>query len=649
MASHSTCLRVMACFCSKSDADDDDKTKDDGELPTQENSEDSIQRMLPLKSGSRNSLSERTTGSRGFSCENFTQNIPVKPLTSVQIEELLNRGDLQEAYLNMLSLQREIQHEQDAPDEVSPLADLNNKENDLSLLYKALRTKITNIVQNSCDQTSKYLLKHAACIIQEEEKEKGGWRDAWRAAVRDGVRDTFKRVPLESKEQNTSWLPVHLGLLGKAVVEHLEKVKTEIVSLYPPSFNVFETYVSSCHEVMKEHLNGLLEKVTELKDYYAMLDFIINSYHSEKILGPEMECALTVPAVLVNQIKNKYCNCLQKDLHTFLDNVIQLEQKEVWLNHETPQTTDDEKFLTSHIHMDICTLIETYCQNSAKLDESLKKSVLCTCLETLTNFPKRFEEEFLKQNSSLLCSGPLDCCLWVKYHVAYINSFNFLKEKLEDFRDSCPDQVEQQRTELDGLVCRLSQALLQQFKTEIEPFMEKMMTKKWLKTNNGFKELTDKIEIYSGASRFMTSPPAESFVSDMHYHVVKEYISELLKRKYSCKGRKNELAAVKIEEQWDELRSLFSEMGSKLNWLYPLGAHLSEIIRQKKEKDIKNLLPSFLENYPDISEKQLSAILYFRERGFGQYIGNSVIRHFNDLKKKTVKKNHEHILFDKIK
>lgn len=46
----------------------------------------------------------------------------------------------------------------------------------------------------------------------------------------------------------------------------------------------------------------------------------------------------------------------------------------------------------------------------------------------------------------------------------------------------------------------------------------------------------------------------------MHYHVVKGYISELLKNKYSCKGKKNEEAAIKINEQWTELEKLFCEM-----------------------------------------------------------------------------------------
>lgn len=123
----------------------------------------------------------------------------------------------------------------------------------------------------------------------------------------------------------------------------------------------------------------------------------------------------------------------------------------------------------------------------------------------------------------------------------------------------------------------------------------------------------------------------------MHYHVAKGYIAEMLGNKYSCKGKKNEEAAEKINMQWTELNMLFRDMvrqklyvqmkehlsaythhyvlkcqivmcelcmflfqESTLDWLYSLGGHISKIIEQEHEKDIKNVLTPLVENYPDI-------------------------------------------------
>lgn len=204
----------------------------------------------------------------------------------MQISKLIEMEVLEEAHLNLLALRQEFKQEQERFSEDSPM-ELAKKEKDLSLLYRDLRNQVSTIVRdsNSLPSRNKGLLVPVARIIQEEErraKEPGGlpdsWMEAWREAVREGVRVKVQSVHLEGNEQNTSWLAVHLGLLGKAIVEDLENVRKQLRWSYPPSFKVFSTYVKSYHQVVGEHLKKLEVKVTELKDLYALLDWIINRY-----------------------------------------------------------------------------------------------------------------------------------------------------------------------------------------------------------------------------------------------------------------------------------------------------------------------------------------------------------------------------------
>lgn len=205
----------------------------------------------------------------------------------MQINNLIKDNILEKAYVNILSLREEVQCEKEALAGNDSPGELLNKEKDLSMLYNNLRDKLTEIVQQSSAQPSfnKELLVQMSGIIQEEEKREGdagkmgGWRDVWRAAIQRGVKETLEKIHLDSHEQNVSWLAIHLGQVGKVIVEQLEKVKAELTSSYPPSFNVFETYVSSFHKAVAEHLKVLLGKVTEVKDYYALLDFILKRYH----------------------------------------------------------------------------------------------------------------------------------------------------------------------------------------------------------------------------------------------------------------------------------------------------------------------------------------------------------------------------------
>ncbi|ROK15755.1 Exocyst complex component 3-like protein 4 [Anabarilius grahami] len=541
--------------------------------------------------------------------------IPALPLSVMEINTLIEKDFLEEAYVNLLSLRLELQRERQALDQEDCPIEQVHKEKDLSLLYGTLRNKMSAIVRNSSTLPScnKELLVYVAYIILEEEKRQGetgamqGWRETWRDAIRDGVRESLKKVHLDSRELNASWLAVHLGLLGKAVVEDLERVKTELLSSYPEDFKVFETYVSCHHEAVGEHLKTLLEKVTELKDYYALLDFIIHRYPSEKIMGscslqPELkedQRVLSLDKNFLNQIKIKYCSRLQADMRTSLDRIIELENEEMWKEKRKPNI--DEGIYSSHIDMDICTNIKGHVQGSRRIDENLEQKVVRSCLEELKTFPKRFESAFVEWSSPLSNSS-----LWVEYHISYINSFSALKEHMESFKDSCPIPLELVRREIDGLTTNLSRSLMEHFKTDVK-----------------------------------------AFVNEAHFFVVKEYVSQLMKNNYSCKNRKNETAATKIANQWEELKEIFQEMHSTSDWLHPVGDQLSKIIGCRKSHVKHNLQP-LVENYPDIRKSHLSAVLYFRGiiRGREKHI---ILQRLAELKESIGNAgSKEHALFNEI-
>nr|XP_055026487.1 exocyst complex component 3 [Misgurnus anguillicaudatus] len=558
--------------------------------------------------------------------------IPPKPCSVLTIRDYIETDELRQAYLNLLSLNLELQQERETLEEGASTVNRTNKETDLNMLLEGLRNKMFDIVRCSTQPSvNKELLVQVVTIILEEEKKPGimqGWRETWREAVRDGVRDTLKKVHLDSPEQNISWLAVHLGLLGKAVKDDLEKVKEELLNLYPPDFNVFETYVSCHHEIMEEHLKGLLEQVTESKDYHALLDFIVHHYASD----PKKEQkAIEQEQDFISKIKDAYCQRLVEDFKVALENIINIERDNMWKMKKTPERTDDG-FLTTEVHMDICQLIAAYAKNLKDIDETREEKIVQFCLEELHQFLTRFAEEFTEHTSFLLTSDLLDVFLWVQYHITYINTFHSLKDLMQCYKESCLAQVEQLEKDVDGLIQRLSQILIDHFKNDIKPYLNGMMTRKWLKTDEDFTEVTSTIENYSGLCKSMRNPAAQVFINDVHYYVTREYVSQLMKKKYSCKNNKNEEAACKLRTQWKELRKLFKEMGSSLDWLYPLGDYLSDIIGMENEKSIKDLLNPLVSNYPDISKKQMSAVLYFRDNGLSLE-RHQVMNQFNLIKR----------------
>ncbi|XP_027857199.1 exocyst complex component 3-like protein 4 [Xiphophorus couchianus] len=547
--------------------------------------------------------------------------IPHTPLSVMQINKLIEMEVLEEAHLNLLAMRLEFQKEQEQTGDDFPM-EMAKKEKDLALLYTDLRKKICTIVcdSNSFPARNKALLVHVARIIQEEEKraeEPGGlpdsWMEAWKEAVSQGVQVKVNGVHLERKEQNLSWLAVHLGLLGKTIVEDLENVKRELRWSYPPSFKVFSTYVKSYHRIVGQHLRKLEPQVTELKDLYALLDWILNKYKSEKIMGsfslqPDMaeeSAEMQLQEGFLKQLLEKYCCKVKEDMSAVLDRVIELEHETVWKDKTEPQREDN--LLLSPFPMDIWTVVQGKVDHSGKLDPDLVKKVIVSCLEELKSFPRKFETQF-KCHCSALQPQPL----WTDYCVTYINSFQALQEHMAGYQDSCPHEVEGFKREVKGLVVRLMEVLEEQFKEDVKPFLRRMMTRKWLTNNDDFKQLDGRIQRLSHHCDSMRPPHVKEFASRLHYHVVKEYVGQLMKNNYSCKNQKHEKAAAKINEQWNKLSNLFDDMKSNHEWLHHVGHDLSTIIGQSNKADIKSHLQPLVEHYPDFSKRHLVAVLYFR-------------------------------------
>ncbi|XP_061551804.1 exocyst complex component 3-like protein 4 isoform X1 [Phycodurus eques] len=299
--------------------------------------------------------------------------LPRIPLSVMQINKLIEMEVLEEAHLHLLALRAEFQRERlRLAQEDSPV-ELAKKEKDLSLLYADLRLKMASIVRTSVSLPARNegLLVHVARIVQEEDKRarepgglQGSWMDAWREAVDRGARDKVEGVHLEpSNDGNASWLAVHLGLLGKALLEDLEKAKNELRRSYPPSFRVFATYVRAYHAAVGRHLRTLEGRATRLKDLYALLDWTVRRYRGERIMGsaalePDMSAAdadLRVDDDFLRRLRTKFCDTVKEDLRASLDRLLELENEEMWSVGKRPDT-DADRLFTSVFHVDICTV-----------------------------------------------------------------------------------------------------------------------------------------------------------------------------------------------------------------------------------------------------------------------------------------------------
>nr|XP_015195394.1 PREDICTED: exocyst complex component 3-like protein 4 [Lepisosteus oculatus]XP_015195395.1 PREDICTED: exocyst complex component 3-like protein 4 [Lepisosteus oculatus] len=205
---------------------------------------------------------------------------------------------------------------------------------------------------------------------------------------------------------------------------------------------------------------------------------------------------------------------------------------------------------------------------------------------------------------------------------------------METYKETSPAAVEELVKDTDTTIESFGQSLLEHLKGETELHFRKLMTKKWLSSSDDFQKIVERIEDLSQHCRRMKKPYLQSFVNDVHYHMTKAYVAQVLKNEYSCKNRRHEKAAEKMRGEWEELQKEFDNLGTTCDWLRPLGQHLCDIIGMKNKSDIKDRLELLVTDYPDVSRKHVSAILFFRGLTGGQE-RQAILQRLEELKHTT--------------
>lgn len=216
----------------------------------------------------------------------------------MEINELIQKKQLLETFASIRCLENEIITEKEAKKYEDNPTEYARKAKDVDLLCNSVANSIKSIVEETLDQSDidERLLTSMVTLISKEEEahadvqipgssESDGvgrprkWRDVWKEAVRGSAEKRVCNVPISLKEDNDSWLAIHLGFLRKYVSEDLLKIKQSVQKCYPDDYKVCGRYVESFHSAISSHLQRLLQRPLEFSELYALLDWVVNTYY----------------------------------------------------------------------------------------------------------------------------------------------------------------------------------------------------------------------------------------------------------------------------------------------------------------------------------------------------------------------------------
>ncbi|XP_075700389.1 exocyst complex component 3-like protein 4 [Rhinoderma darwinii] len=565
-------------------------------------------------------------------------------LSVMEINGLIQSRELKNAFESIKLMEDKLVEECGTNDFYENVTEFTIRGKDVELLYGSLFNMIRSIVKDSLgqDPVDEALVSSVVYVINKEaetHKNSGvtpansenpllgqprGWKKLWKNAVKDSVSKQIELVPL--KEAENGWLAKHLENLKSITIEDLKKVKNFLRFLYPEDYDVCGTYVKSFHEALASHLQkNVLPLALEFSQLYCLLDWIINQYKSDDFMGhPELQAEFNTLSLsplldgeLLEKMKKDYYRALQETIRTYLTNILEMEKR----NWEKGEEVE-ELVLTDSSHLPIYTDVEemigTHVRNSATLSEELETSAFNACVEELGRFTARLQASFQDW------VGPSFTVLFVQYTVVYVNSFTKLRHNTTQ---SDAEQCRCAEANLTNAIKSLKQNFFQLFMKDTKPQFQKIITKSWLKKNTAFNAIMKSTGILCQCLRSLLPPHDKDFACGIHQYLVKEYISQIMKRKIRLNNLRRKKAGQKIREEGDLINKAAEDMGSDLDSLHHAIHCISEIIGAKKEVDIKPKLDQVFHLYPDISVDHILCILHLH--GIGK--NKKLLEHFQKL------------------
>nr|XP_056707236.1 exocyst complex component 3-like protein 4 [Euleptes europaea] len=558
--------------------------------------------------------------------------ITKEPLSVMEINTLIQTRQLLEAFEYIKDFEMELLAERDAKKYEDNPKEYRVKAKDIGLLYDHVSKVIWQIVQETLDLPSldEKALTSLPTLIEKEEKahpeastvscgavalgSARNWRELWKAAVSQSVKGRVGKVPVSLKDDDESWLSVHLGFLRTAIREDLLKVKLHVQKCYPPDYNVCGMYVEAFHEALSVHLCGFLEDNSlTLSELCALLNWISNVYHSEEFLGhpdlkPDIKTedlpSLLTPEALA-KLKNDYIDSLKEKTKICLDNILALlaERKWDWEEDAKALQSQPSSLLSFHIQM----MVAQHMKASGNICNSLEAATLEISLKEVTEFVPRFEKAFVEWDKEN------DHPQFVELMVAYINDFHDLMTGLKsNFSISCQ---ELEKT-LNDVMLRYQKYFLNKLRLKTQPMFKKILSKQWILRSETLDSFIMKAlsvtEEFSKPLNHLKEPVHKDFLQEIHRYVVKEYITQTLKSKSKMRRRRWEEVSKLMKQDAAIIDNSMKHLGSSSDWLLPAIPHIADIIGEKKKQQVRECLKNLSRDYPDIRREHVLALLALR-------------------------------------
>uniref|UniRef100_A0A8B9I6I4 Exocyst complex component 3 like 4 n=1 Tax=Anser brachyrhynchus TaxID=132585 RepID=A0A8B9I6I4_9AVES len=472
------------------------------------------------------------------------------------------------------------------------------KTKDVDLLYNSIKSMIQSIVVGTLEHPTveEATLASLVTLIAREEAAHPNagsapgldllgsprrWREEWREAINESARKRVLRVPMASKEEESSWLDLHLCFLQKHLSEDLLKIKLSVKKCYPEEYQVCDIYVEAFHKAIASHLQDLSQQVLEFNELYSLLDWVANTYR-RSCEPPALPIPTSPPAAspVLGKIKS------------YFGNILRLEVTEKWEKEVHPEVEDN--LYHSSLSFDIQTVL-------GELGQGAGCSGAPGGAEPVP--PGTASCRNVCESRDVPGKGYLNLAHWglYGYHqkplAAMAHCGGTLTLGQEHHHASASLHIPGDISEL----------------VFFQPLLKKILTKDWILATEKPDSLAAAVSQFSKHLQHTRQPLGQELLRHVHKYMVREYIVQVIKPRRKMNRETRQHVSERMNQ---EAKILNNVLGSDSDWLLPAIHHIADIVGEKKKDRIKEYVKELSQDYPDIRKEHILAILMLRGMGY---------------------------------
>ncbi|XP_029937633.1 tumor necrosis factor alpha-induced protein 2-like isoform X2 [Myripristis murdjan] len=565
---------------------------------------------LPKLRGNKKGQTKVVVTDGHGSVSTATVECPRVPLT---FEQNLEQHCLFEACLQLIEREERLSGQITEEKEVSRLA--KDRGALLSLVELILKKSFSPGEENL-----EALASALKAICQEEQQDRlwaqrhegapewrpSHWREHHNSTLRRLVEERMDNAetPVTPDKMQRSSIQRHICGMGKQLKDDLKQVVEVVKGCYPPEFDICNFYARLYHRAFGARLRKITEFGLEEADCTTLLCWV-NNYYPNILQQQELVTEINsealgelLPKEVLENLEGQHLSNTEEKLQRFIKEALKKEE-EAWANGEEPERSDG--CFISHLAIDVIQFINSAVESLSLLlrDEHKVQRTACLLENFLQSFTK-FQGEVMarsKSNSKQVVMANLHCM-----------------EQLRDFIDKkrhlFPEDVRQRCLSAVTAMKKSSHTyLLGPMHKELKPQYRTLGTNDWLRKLL-FEKLLQSIESHIEDLQGLTGSCHQELMGQLQYDVTVEYVRRLLKGNVKLKDKeKQEQAARMVTENGKQLHQLFTEAGSKEDWLKDILPNIAEVLRLQDLPSLQLEVASLGAAYPDLSEKHISALL----------------------------------------